>query len=69
MRDTGCHIHFPDSNKASKELKSNQVTIAGNTLTDLEKARGRIRVSESTNFSKSELLALGPTPSSESRLL
>jgi hypothetical protein len=64
MRDTGCHIHFPDSNKASKELKSNQVTIAGNTLTDLEKARGRIRVSESTLVK-----AVGPTPSSESRLL
>jgi len=44
MRDTGCHIHFPDSNKGSKDFKSNQVTIAGNTLAEVERARSRIRV-------------------------
>jgi len=26
MQDTGCHIHFPDSNRTAAAEKSNQVT-------------------------------------------
>uniref|UniRef100_A0A672K163 BicC family RNA binding protein 1 n=1 Tax=Sinocyclocheilus grahami TaxID=75366 RepID=A0A672K163_SINGR len=29
MEDTGCHIHFPDSNRNNQAEKSNQVSIAG----------------------------------------
>jgi len=29
MNDTGCHIHFPDSNRTNTFEKSNQVSIAG----------------------------------------
>ena len=29
MSETGCHIHFPDSNKTNPNQKNNQVTIAG----------------------------------------
>src|SRR5579863_10225643 len=45
MDDTGCHIHFPDSNRMSKEHKSNQVTIAGSSIGAVEQARSRVRVS------------------------
>lgn len=45
MDDTGCHIHFPDSNRMSKEHKSNQVTIAGSSIGSVEQARARVRVS------------------------
>ena len=45
MEDTGCHIHFPDSNRMSKEHKSNQVTIAGGSIQAVEEARSRVRVS------------------------
>ena len=44
MEDTGCHIHFPDSNRMSKEHKSNQVTIAGSSVRTVEQARFRVRV-------------------------
>lgn len=27
MEETGCHIHFPDSNRNSQAEKSNQVSI------------------------------------------
>jgi len=43
MEDTGCHIHFPDSNRMSKEHKSNQVTIAGGSIQAVEEARSRVR--------------------------
>jgi len=43
MEDTGCHIHFPDSNRMSKDHKSNQVTIAGGSIQAVENARGRVR--------------------------
>ena len=29
MSETGCHIHFPDSNRSNPNEKSNQVSIAG----------------------------------------
>ncbi|XP_065653846.1 protein bicaudal C homolog 1-like isoform X2 [Hydra vulgaris] len=41
MRDTQCHIHFPDSNRTSSE-KSNQVSIAGPPFC-VESARQQIR--------------------------
>ncbi len=44
MEDTGCHIHFPDSNRGSQQEKSNQVSIAGQ-VSGVEKARYKIRVS------------------------
>jgi len=43
MEDTGCHIHFPDSNRMSKDHKSNQVTIAGSSIEAVEQARSRVR--------------------------
>jgi len=43
MEDTGCHIHFPDSNRMSKDHKSNQVTIAGGSIQAVEEARSRVR--------------------------
>lgn len=43
MMDTGCHIHFPDSNRGSNvQEKSNQVSIAGQP-TGVETARAQIR--------------------------
>uniref|UniRef100_A0A8C1ICG1 BicC family RNA binding protein 1a n=1 Tax=Cyprinus carpio TaxID=7962 RepID=A0A8C1ICG1_CYPCA len=38
MEETGCHIHFPDSNRHSLGEKSNQVSIAGQP-TGVEAAR------------------------------
>ena len=32
MSETGCHIHFPDSNRSNPNEKSNQVSIAGRKL-------------------------------------
>ncbi|KAK8759807.1 hypothetical protein V5799_028925, partial [Amblyomma americanum] len=42
MDNTGCHIHFPDSNRNSHMDKSNQVSIAG-TPNGVESARNQIR--------------------------
>ncbi|KAL9979678.1 hypothetical protein ACROYT_G017378 [Oculina patagonica] len=42
MQDTGCHIHFPDSNRGTTNEKSNQVSIAGQPL-GVESARQQIR--------------------------
>lgn len=42
MEDTGCHIHFPDSNRSNPMEKSNQVSIAGD-LDGVERARARVR--------------------------
>ncbi|XP_061182658.1 protein bicaudal C homolog 1-like [Saccostrea echinata] len=43
MQQTGCHIHFPDSNRGNNiQEKSNQVSIAGEP-TGVEIARARIR--------------------------
>lgn len=44
MEETGCHIHFPDSNRNSNNNndKSNQVSIAGQPA-GVENARGKIR--------------------------
>lgn len=42
MKDTQCHIHFPDSNKSQECEKSNQVSIAGPPAM-VEEARARIR--------------------------
>nr|CAB3225435.1 protein bicaudal C homolog 1-like [Phallusia mammillata] len=43
MEETGCHIHFPDSNRNSTAEKSNQVSIAGQPA-GVESAREKIRV-------------------------
>ena len=45
MEDTGCHIHFPDSNRSNHQEKSNQVSIAGE-MEGVERARARVRVSQ-----------------------
>lgn len=42
MSETGCHIHFPDSNRSNPNEKSNQVSIAGE-IEGVEKARARVR--------------------------
>lgn len=42
MQETGCHIHFPDSNRNNQAEKSNQVSIAGQ-CEGVELARQRIR--------------------------
>ncbi|KAJ2945427.1 hypothetical protein O0L34_g239 [Tuta absoluta] len=42
MEETGCHIHFPDSNRTSAVEKSNQVSIAGD-MERVERARARVR--------------------------
>lgn len=42
-KQTGCHIHFPDSNRSGSETKSNQVSITG-CIEGVEKARTRVRV-------------------------
>uniref|UniRef100_S4RLH9 BicC family RNA binding protein 1 n=1 Tax=Petromyzon marinus TaxID=7757 RepID=S4RLH9_PETMA len=42
MANTGCHIHFPDSNRGSQAEKSNQVSIAG-LPGGVEEARAFIR--------------------------
>ncbi|XP_064605068.1 protein bicaudal C homolog 1-B-like isoform X2 [Liolophura sinensis] len=43
MQGTGCHIHFPDSNRGNNvQEKSNQVSIAGQP-TGVESARQQIR--------------------------
>ncbi|XP_047677720.1 protein bicaudal C homolog 1-A isoform X1 [Tachysurus fulvidraco] len=42
MEETGCHIHFPDSNRNSQGEKSNQVSIAGQPA-GVETARAKIR--------------------------
>ncbi|XP_053611211.1 protein bicaudal C homolog 1 [Plodia interpunctella] len=42
MEETGCHIHFPDSNRTSTVEKSNQVSIAGD-MERVERARARVR--------------------------
>ena len=43
MNETGCHIHFPDSNRTSCKEKSNQVSLSG-TESGVEEARIRVRV-------------------------
>ncbi|KAM6956740.1 LOW QUALITY PROTEIN: protein bicaudal C homolog 1-B-like [Aplochiton taeniatus] len=42
MEETGCHIHFPDSNRNNHTDKSNQVSIAGQPG-GVEAARAKIR--------------------------
>ncbi|XP_059097133.1 protein bicaudal C homolog 1-like isoform X2 [Tigriopus californicus] len=42
MAETGCHIHFPDSNRSNPNEKSNQVSIAGE-IEGVETARARVR--------------------------
>ena len=42
MEETGCHIHFPDSNRSGSTEKSNQVSIAGEPA-GVESARRKIR--------------------------
>ncbi|XP_017757341.1 PREDICTED: protein bicaudal C homolog 1-B-like [Eufriesea mexicana] len=42
MEETGCHIHFPDSNRSNHQEKSNQVSIAGE-MEGVERAHARVR--------------------------
>ena len=42
MSETGCHIHFPDSNKTNPNEKNNQVTITGD-VEGIEKSRAKVR--------------------------
>lgn len=49
MEETGCHIHFPDSNRSNHQDKSNQVSIAGE-MESVERARARVRVSSFTRY-------------------
>ena len=42
MTETGCHVHFPDSNRSNPNEKSNQVSIAGE-MEGVENARARVR--------------------------
>lgn len=70
MEDTGCHIHFPDSNRSNPMEKSNQVSIAGD-LDGVERARARVRELTPLMFSF-ELPIVGtlqPHPDPESPFL
>lgn len=49
MEETGCHIHFPDSNRNLAAEKSNQVSIAGQAA-GVELARAKIRVDPSFHY-------------------
>lgn len=49
MEETGCHIHFPDSNRSNHQEKSNQVSIAGE-MEGVERARARVRVNRTIFF-------------------
>lgn len=51
MKETQCHVHFPDSNRTNQTEKSNLVTVAGE-LSGVEKARARVRVSVGTTCSE-----------------
>ena len=42
MSETGCHIHFPDSNRTNPDEKKNHVTITGD-VEGIEKSRAKIR--------------------------
>ncbi|KAK9505694.1 hypothetical protein O3M35_009686 [Rhynocoris fuscipes] len=65
MEDTGCHIHFPDSNRNNAHEKSNQVSIAGEVW-GVEKARAKVRELTPLIFSF-ELPILGAlSPASDS---
>ncbi|XP_026463078.1 protein bicaudal C-like isoform X2 [Ctenocephalides felis] len=57
MDETGCHIHFPDSNRSNPNEKSNQVSIAGD-IAGVEKARASLRAVTPLIFSF-ELPVLG----------
>ncbi|XP_046406686.1 protein bicaudal C homolog 1-B-like [Ischnura elegans] len=56
--ETGCHIHFPDSNRSNINEKSNQVSIAGE-IEGVEKARQQLRMLTPVKFSF-ELPAMSP---------
>ena len=43
MSETGCRIHFPDSNLSSPYEKINKVSIFGDVLEGIEKARAKVR--------------------------
>jgi protein bicaudal C len=42
MSETGCHIHFPDSNRTNPNEKNNQVSITGD-VEGIEKSRAKVR--------------------------
>uniref|UniRef100_A0A7E4WA31 SAM domain-containing protein n=1 Tax=Panagrellus redivivus TaxID=6233 RepID=A0A7E4WA31_PANRE len=49
MRETNCHIHFPDSNKHNELDKNNQVSIAGGVF-QVERARSKLRLISPINL-------------------
>jgi protein bicaudal C len=49
MRETNCHIHFPDSNKHNDIEKNNQVSIAGG-IGQVERARSKLRLISPINL-------------------
>ncbi|XP_066549052.1 protein bicaudal C homolog 1 isoform X2 [Amia ocellicauda] len=65
MEDTGCHIHFPDSNRNNQAEKSNQVSIAGQPA-GVEAARSRIRelLPLVLMFELPAIIQLNPDPNS-----
>ncbi|XP_015202366.2 protein bicaudal C homolog 1 isoform X2 [Lepisosteus oculatus] len=65
MEDTGCHIHFPDSNRNNQAEKSNQVSIAGQPA-GVEAARARIRelLPLVLMFELPAIIQLNPDPNS-----
>ncbi|XP_030631304.1 protein bicaudal C homolog 1 [Chanos chanos] len=65
MEETGCHIHFPDSNRNNQAEKSNQVSIAGQPG-GVEAARARIRelLPLVLMFELPVMIQLNPDPSS-----
>ncbi|XP_063443802.1 protein bicaudal C homolog 1-A-like [Mytilus trossulus] len=68
MQETGCHIHFPDSNRGNHvQEKSNQVSIAGQPA-GVETARAQIRELLPLVF-MFELPVTGLTPDSSSPLV
>ena len=68
MQETGCHIHFPDSNRGNHvQEKSNQVSIAGQPA-GVESARAQIRELLPLVF-MFELPVTGMSPDSSSPLV
>ncbi|XP_046406634.1 protein bicaudal C homolog 1-B-like [Ischnura elegans] len=49
MEETGCHIHFPDSNRSNPHEKSNQVSISGSVV-GVERARQQLRMLAPVKF-------------------
>ncbi|XP_016142834.1 protein bicaudal C homolog 1-like [Sinocyclocheilus grahami] len=65
MEDTGCHIHFPDSNRNNQAEKSNQVSIAGQPrMLKSQNIRVRELLPLVLMFELPVIVQLNPDPSS-----